>query len=131
MESRFKSFTSRSQRLALLLLILVLGSLAFYFVTIHEDAFEEFEDDYESYKEELAFLTDQVQYWDMKNSKKPLPVPQERFFIWDSWSAGQWSIYRMVNLISLRILRFVVFVIYLIYLFIIFVFLSPLSVCRI
>jgi hypothetical protein len=47
MDSRFKSFTTRSQRLMLLLGLLVLGSLGFYYFSIHEDAAEDFEDDYE------------------------------------------------------------------------------------
>lgn len=88
MESRFRSWTSRSQRLVLLLVLLVLGSLTFYFVTVHEDAADEFEDDYEGYRTELAMLTDQVQYWNMRNTKKPHPVHKERFFIWEAWSAG-------------------------------------------
>lgn len=91
MNLRLKSWTSRTQRL--LLLLAVIFCIGFYFMVLREnDDVMDFYEDYAEYHAEILKIVDRIQYWDMKNSKTPKPVIDGRYFVWQPWSAGFFSI---------------------------------------
>lgn len=87
MDLRLKSWTTRSQRLLILLALIV--CVGFYFTILREDDdVIDFYEDYADYHAEILEIVDRIQYWDMKNSKTPKPVAEGRYFVWEPWSAG-------------------------------------------
>jgi hypothetical protein len=67
---------------------LILLLTGFYFSLIHVDEVEDFQDDYEDFKDEISKIATRIRYWEPHNSKKPLPINTDKFFIWQPWSAG-------------------------------------------